>query len=186
MLLEAIRDFDWLNEPDFHLSTDSFIVIPDKKTDFWQDVRHGISRDNGHFFFTEYTRDFNITVKWKIDDSQPIGAQCGLMGRVDEHNWCKISLTRKQDQSWSLATTVCCNGVSDMALVPIAVISDQMSYCLESFQGEFCLSYSLNGKDFVRIRLFQIPAFRDKIRAGAYICNPTVEDFSAQLLEIKR
>ena len=30
MLLEAIRDFDWLNEPNFRLGTDNFIVIPDK------------------------------------------------------------------------------------------------------------------------------------------------------------
>ena len=186
MLLEAIRDFDWLNEPNFRLGTDNFIVIPDKKTDFWQDVRHGISRDNGHFFYTEYNRDFNITVKWKIDDLQPVGAQCGLMGRVDEYNWCKISLIRNPDHSWSVATSVTCNGTSDLSLVPLPVISDQMSYRLESYQDEFCLSYSLNGKDFVRIRLFQLPIYAGEITAGAYICNPSIDDFSAPLLEIVR
>ncbi|MBQ1612471.1 MAG: DUF1349 domain-containing protein, partial [Alphaproteobacteria bacterium] len=112
--------------------------------------------------------------------------ECGLMGRVDEYNWCKISLIRNPDHSWSVATSVTCNGTSDLSLVPLPVISDQMSYRLESYQDEFCLSYSLNGKDFVRIRLFQLPIYAGEITAGAYICNPSIDDFSAPLLEIIR
>ena len=186
MLLEAIRNFDWQNEPDFHLETDAFQIIPDKRTDFWQDARHGISRDNGHFFFTRYVGDFNVSVKWQIESSQPCGAQCGLMGRIDERNWCKIALTRNSDQSWSVISSVTRNGTSDLALVPLNVISDQMSYRLETSKGNCCFAYSLNGVDFVRIRLFQMPDIGTETKVGAYICNPTDEDFSALLLEINR
>ena len=184
MLIEAIRDFEWLNEPDFCLVNDAFEITPSCKTDFWQDVNHNVSRDNGHFFFVRYLRDFILTAKWQINPEQPCGAQCGLMGRFDERNWCKISLVRNADQSWAVAATVCRQGISDLSLVPLALISDQMSYRLESYQGSFCLSYSLNGKDYIRVRLFQIPTSYAEIKAGAYICNPSEEQFSSMLLEV--
>lgn len=186
MLIEAIRDFEWLNEPDFRLVNDAFEITPSCRTDFWQDVNHNVSRDNGHFFFVRYLRDFILTAKWQINPEQPCGAQCGLMGRFDERNWCKISLVRNADQSWAVAATVCRHGISDLSLVPLALIFDQMSYRLESYQGSFCLSYSLNSKDYIRVRLFQIPTSYAEIKVGAYICNPSEEQFSSMLLEVSR
>ena len=52
MLLEQLRDFEWLNEPeDVSFSEEGMSVTAKKESDFWQNTRKNVHADNGHFFF---------------------------------------------------------------------------------------------------------------------------------------
>ena len=89
MRLETIRDFEWYNEPEFGFDAGCMRIKAAPQTDFWQDNRHNIRKDNGHFFFSRRNGNFTLTVKWQTQKDQPRWCQYGLMGRIDNNNWCK-------------------------------------------------------------------------------------------------
>lgn len=95
MLLEALRDFEWYNEAaDVAFGERGVRVTAAPQTDFWQDAVRGYHRDSGHFFFARRRGAFVMTVCWRF--GIPVDfAQCGLMGRVDENHWFKISVMSK-------------------------------------------------------------------------------------------
>lgn len=89
MLLDALRDFTWYNEPhNVRFIEEGMIVEVAEQTDFWQSAAHNFHRDNGHFFYTEKTGDFTLTLKWHSDEPLAF-AQCGVMVRLDNLNWAK-------------------------------------------------------------------------------------------------
>ena len=46
MLLDALRDFEWLNEPlDVNFEEAGMRVLTHNKTDFWQSVHHRFGKD---------------------------------------------------------------------------------------------------------------------------------------------
>ena len=52
MILENIKDFEWLNEPENVIFADKEMkIIAKKETDFWQSKHHNFFKDNGHLFF---------------------------------------------------------------------------------------------------------------------------------------
>lgn len=84
MLLDALRDFEWLNEPlDVNFDEMGMRVLTHDKTDFWQSAHHKFGKDNGHFFYTRHSGNFTFLVTWKfVSDGQ--FDQCGVMLRIDE------------------------------------------------------------------------------------------------------
>ena len=118
MNLDTIRNFDWYNEPEFSFSSGTLIIKAQAETDFWQDKHNNIKKDNGHFFFSRSSGNFELIVKWKRPKKTEEICQFGLMGRVDDQNWCKISVIKIQKEMF-LFLSVTCLGISDSVIIPI-------------------------------------------------------------------
>ncbi len=171
MNLDTIRNFDWYNEPEFSFSSGTLIIKAQSETDFWQDKRNNVKKNNGHFFFAKYSGDFELTIRWQKPERIEELCQFGLMGRIDEQNWCKMSVTKIQNEMF-LFLSVTHHGVSDSVIIPISSNFDIVNYRLYYSKGIFSLLYSLDEQNFRAIRHFQM--FKDfaDIDIGAYICNP--------------
>ena len=178
MNLDTIRNFEWYNEPEFSLNSGMLVIKASSATDFWQDKHNNIKKDDGHFFFIKHSGDFELTVKWQKPEKIQELCQFGLLGRIDEQNWCKISAMQIQKEMF-LFLSVTYFGVSDSVIVPLTLNFNTISYRLYYNKGVFSLSYSLDGQQFKAIRHFQMFQDFDNIDIGAYICNPnTIEPIS--------
>jgi len=185
MLLDALKDFEWLNEPSEVSFSDIGVKIrAHEKTDFWQDFRHSLHQDNGHFFYREMDGDFSMTVKWSFIDMSGF-CQCGLMGRIDEANWFKMSLISETADPRILGVSVTNFGLSDWATQAVKAENGEIWYRIKAEKGTITLSYSLNGKDFHQVRMFQPLKDFEKFMAGAYICCPRERKFSALLASVE-
>ncbi|MBP5399871.1 MAG: DUF1349 domain-containing protein [Alphaproteobacteria bacterium] len=184
MRLESIGNFDWENEPDFNFCEDSIIIKSGKKTDYWQDIRHNINKNSGHFFYTDKTNNFTIIVKWKIPENIPETAQFGIMSKIDSADWCKMSLTKGKDNKTYILSSVTNNNISDFCKYNTINQSPFIYYKMQVIDSIFSLSYSFDGTNFSLLRVFQFIKESQAHKIGAYICNPTEQDFKAVLEEI--
>ena len=114
-----------------------------------------------------------MTVCWRF--GIPVDfAQCGLMGRVDENHWFKISVS-----------VVPAGGCSVMALTPLSAGAAEIWFRLKrNDDGTSELSYSVNGVVFVPVRLFRLPFADDVFSAGVFACSPSDKPYTALLTSI--
>ena len=84
MNLDTIRNFDWYNEPEFSFSSGALIIKAQSETDFWQDKRNNVKKNDGHFFFAKYSGDVELTIRWQKPK------------RIEElcHLWCNLDNRR--------------------------------------------------------------------------------------------
>lgn len=185
MLLDALRDFEWLNEPrEFAFNERGLKITASSQTDFWQDGIGGYNKDNGHFFFANKQGAYTVTVHWRCGIPKNF-AQCGLMGRINEKFWFKISLFSKSGQNMNIGSVVTNDGNSDMALSPILSTEQEIFFRVKkSENGIFELSYSQNGISFVSVRRFRLNAVDKNIDVGAFICSPSEEPYTAVLISV--
>ncbi len=187
MLLEALRDFEWYNEAaDVAFGDRGVTITASPQTDFWQDAVRGYHKDNGHFFFARKSGAFSMTVCWRFGLPADF-AQCGLMGRVDENHWFKLSVMSKNGSSLNLGSVVTNNGCSDMALTPLpAGVAEIWFRLKKNDDNTLELSYSLNGVVFTSVRLFRLFSDNaDTLAAGVFICNPSDKPYTALLSSIE-
>lgn len=185
MFLEAICNFQWLNEPDFNFCENSICITPKKQTNFWQDQNNNISVDNGHFFYIQKQEDFSIIVKWKIPHSMPEKSQFGLMGRVDDKNWCKISFAYEKENLPVIVSSVTHSGISDFCINYTNSPEETIYYKLQKKSGKIYLFYSFDAKEYKLIRIFRFLVQSEQLKAGAYACNPSTQDVKAYLENIE-
>lgn len=184
MLLEALRNFEWYNEPSNVVFRDkSMHVLAENRTDFWQSRSRNIHRDNGHFFFTRRTGDFTFVVKWNYEDSRPFD-QCGLMLRIDEKNWVKASVMYDNPAQPMLGSSLTQNGISDWAAQNISQINGNIWFKLKRRQEDYMIYYSLDGETYKQIRMFSLAQDFPEVKVGAYICSPNNSEFEAVLQQL--
>ncbi len=54
MLLDALKDFRWYNEPEnVRFQEDGLLVDSLSETDFWANMAHRFNKDDGHFFIRQ-------------------------------------------------------------------------------------------------------------------------------------
>lgn len=184
MHFETIRDFEWFNEPEFSFCNDGLMIKSAPCTDFWQDFRHNLSKDNGHFFFIRRTGDFCLNVKWILEKDSYCLGECGLMVRLDTKNWCKIALTKNETAQNLLIVSVTHQGCSDLAQVPLNGEFSEITYRIRAEKGIFQLSFSPDGDSFIPVRQFQFIKDCVSPAVGAYICCPQNNLFKAILADI--
>ena len=185
MLLETLKDFDWMNEPEKVRFTDEGMhVVAKYRTDFWCCTRYNFRKDDGHFFFSYVLGDFCCDLNWSFDNPQNFD-QCGLMLRVDVNNWFKISIMSENPQSPMIATSLTNCGYSDLADVAIPSGTKRVWYRLKKRKGCYTAYYSLDGEKYIQLRKFYLVNDNDDVKVGAYICSPQQEDFEAVLHAIE-
>ena len=184
MLLDALKDFEWLNEPEevyFGENGMKVRALPD--TDFWVNAKHKFAKDNGHFFFRRLQGNFSMTAKWRFYRPEAF-EQCGLMVRIDKNNWLKLSLMPQNQEDNRIATISATSGCPDWAVHEIEMPHEEIWYKLRRVNGEYFLYYSLNGRSFNLLRRCTLLYDMDEVKAGAYICSPQRDDFEAVLESI--
>lgn len=184
MLLENLKQFDWMNEP-FNVRFDErgMHVAAKYRTDFWCCARYDFRKDDGHFFYTYVLGDFCCDLNWEFSSAQNFD-QCGIMLRTDVNNWFKASIMYENDENPLLATSLTVDGYSDLATHPLPSGVKRVWYRLKRRKGCFVVSYSLNGKDYTQLRKFFLIHDFDDVKVGAYLCSPQREGFAAILRDI--
>ncbi len=184
MLLEALQNFEWYNEPDNVVFRDKELcVTAQPQTDFWQSKHHHFSRDNGHLFFMRENGDFTFNAKWEFDVQQA-ACQCGVMVRIDENNWVKAALIYDNPERPMIGSSVTQNGYSDWAAQDIAKNTNQILFKLRRFQGDYIFSYSLDGEKYIQLRMVHLLNDLSEVKVGAYVCAPSAQPFEAVLSQI--
>lgn len=185
MLLDALRNFEWLNEPqEFAFNERGLKITARPQTDFWQDKIGGYNKDDGHFFYGYKKGTFELTTRWRCGIPTNF-AQCGLMGRINEHIWFKISLFSKNGTNMNICCVVTDNGSSDMSLTPISSVGQEIWFRLKHNNNGVCeLLYSQNGITFVAVRRFCLNEDDGGLQNGAFICAPSENHYTAVLMSI--
>lgn len=181
MLLETLKEFDWLNEPqNVRFDEDGMHVQAKYRTDFWCCARYDFRKDDGHLFFSYVLGDFCCDLDWSFENPGAFD-QCGIMLRMDVNNWFKASIMYENEQTPMLATSLTNDGYSDLATIPLPAHTKRMWYRLKKRKGCYIASYSLDGENYVQLRKFYLIHDNDEVKVGAYICSPQGEDFKAVL-----
>ena len=176
MLLDALRDFEWLNEPlDVNFEETGMRVLTHNKTDFWQSAHHRVAKDNGHFFYTRRFDDFSFVVGWRFRIEGRFD-QCGIMLRIDEKNWFKASIMYESPQYPMIGS---CENID----IPTGI--EQMYYKIKRYKGDYIISYSYDGINFRQMRLLHLLKDQPEVKVGAFICSPQHEGFEATLTRIE-
>lgn len=181
MILENLKDFEWYNEPEnVVFSGHDMQIAAAPETDFWQSRQHGFSKDNGHFFYKRLEGDFCCIVKWRFTAAD-LFKQCGLMIRIDERNWFKMSVMSEVSHKAEAATCLTNCGYTDWASVPLSSVAGSIWFKLVRQGNDFASWYSMDGKTFCRLRQFYLINIQPELKVGAYICSPQNESFQAIL-----
>lgn len=181
MLLDALKDFSWYNEPEnVRFTEDGMQVEVRGGTDFWQNAPHNFHKDDGHFFFVRQENDFTLTLRWHAEALRSY-AQCGIMVRSDNLNWAKAGILSPSSSQPQLGSIVTNCGCSDWASMPLADYPADVWYRLRCRDGDFIIDYSLDGNDFSQLRLFRLINNQTEIKAGAYACSPRANGFYCTL-----
>ena len=129
-------------------------VNVDGGTDYWRITHYNFIRDNGHFYFQEQTGDFTVKVKIK-GFYRDLYDQGGLMIRIDEKNWIKTGIEFVNGiQNLSAVVT---REFSDWSVVRRTDNSQEVWFKLTRKNDFVEISYSLDDKDFLLLRLAYFP-----------------------------
>ena len=186
MLLETLKEFDWMNEPQrVRFDEDGMYVTAKYRTDFWNCAKYDFCKEDGHFFFRQVTGDFCCNLNWTFSAPRAYD-QCGIMVRRDRDNWFKASIMYENEDSPMLATSLTNGGFSDLATIPLPAGINRLWYRLKKRKGCYVASFSLDGQNFVQLRKFYLlnEDSEEKVFAGAYLCSPQRDDFEAVLHEL--
>jgi hypothetical protein len=183
MKLENLKDFEWYNEPENVIFADHEMrIVARAKTDFWQSRHHGVSKDDGHFFYQRRRDDFECLIVVAAATGLRF-RQCGLMVRVDALNWFKISFMAAQDTAPAVGHCLTQGGCSDWVSVPLEAYCPKMWYKVVRCGPDFVVFYSSDGERFVRLRQFSFISDCESVAVGAYFCSPDQTSAESTLLD---
>lgn len=186
MILQHLRNFEWMNEPmGVFFIDEGMKVVAEPETDFFQNERKMINKDNGHFFYAEKDGDFSLILTWKLNE-RPISAQSGIMVRMDEKNWANCFSIITNDKTYKICSSLTNRGFSDCCFQDINSENCNIWYKLERRGDYFRISFSTDGEKYNLFRNFTFinPNMR-WLKIGAFICNPDTENFEAVLSYIE-
>ena len=184
MHFEQLENFEWYNDPEnVRFENDAMVIYARADTDFWQSIRRGFKKDDGHFFFCRQNGDFFLTLKWKFNQLEK-SSQCGLMLRIDERNWFKASLMNEQSGNNVFVTSLTVGGHSDWSGFNLGESVNELWFRLNRVGDDYIFSYSLDGVKFVKQRMFYLKSY-EEVKVGAYIASPKQNDFCAELSHLK-
>lgn len=169
-----LDSYQWLNEPQLHDLARS-IVISKPKTDFWQRTHYGFRRDDGHIWGRSVQGNFRVRalLQWNYRDQYD---QCGLMCRIDENNWVKLSVEHEEEGTNKLGSVVTNYGYSDWATQAISQEVTSLAYEIRMMDGDLFLGYQqpdqIAAEDFIPIRVAHLHADFTTAFVGVYGCSP--------------
>jgi regulation of enolase protein 1 (concanavalin A-like superfamily) len=166
----------WFNEPKSWRCGNGLEIVTDRETDFWQRTHYGFSRDNGHCLLADFSTDFVLTTHVRFDPRSQYD-QCGMMVRVDEDNWIKLSTEYENEAISRLGSVVTNSGYSDWATQDVSSAIEERWYRIKRQGQDFFLEASEDGYDWYQIRVTHLHNAGMTVAAGLYACSPIGEAF---------
>ena len=176
--------FYWFNEPGKYQTGNGLEIVTDEKTDFWQKTHYGFERDDGHCLFMRLNEDFSLTAHAEFSPLEKYD-QCGLMLRIDEENWLKISTEYENEKISRLGSVVTNLGYSDWATRDIPSSQREMWYRISKNGSDFLLENSFDGQNWQQMRIAHLHKLPEFIEAGIYACSPIGKDFHCRFTFIE-
>jgi regulation of enolase protein 1 (concanavalin A-like superfamily) len=170
------KGFYWLNEPANYRLGSGLEIHTDPETDFWQKTHYGFQRDNGHCLLTKLKDDFSLETRVEFRPKEKYD-QCGLMIRVDQFNWIKLSTEFEDEDCSRLGSVVTNLGFSDWATQDISSNQKEMSYRISKQESDFLLEHSFDGVRWSQIRITHLQRVSELLEVGVYACSPIGRDF---------
>ena len=160
-----------------------FLPIP--RPIFGKKTHYGFQRDDGHCLFIQQTGDFSLTAHVE-SRPQTKYDQCGLMVRVDTHNWIKVSTEYESETHSRLGSVVTNLGYSDWATQDISSDYADMWYRIRKNGQDFLLEHAYDGQTWIQLRITHLHNVSEQLEIGLYTCSPIGKDFWCRfkLLEI--
>ena len=183
---ELNSDYHWYNKPEYFVESEKLTIKTSPETDFWQRTHYGISKDNGHCLLLDWNKDFSIEVRTNFQPEKQYD-QCGLIVRIDENNWIKISTEFEGKTHSRLGSVVTNFGYSDWATVDVNEPVGEMRYRIQSKNNlrDFLLEYSKEGKQWSQLRITHLHKETDVIAVGIYACSPLDSSFEASFSKLR-
>ncbi len=185
---ERIPDhFFWFNEPKEFYFENGLNIVTKPDTDFWQGTHYGFRRDNGHCLLTKMTEDFSIKTQVDFEPTAQYD-QCGLFARLNRNNWIKCSVELENNKISRLGSVVTNLGFSDWATQDISSDVKSMHYRMSKESEDFLIEYSLDGKQWIQLRIAHLHEYRESVDMGFYACSPSGKGFRCNFryLEISK
>ncbi|MCP4177449.1 MAG: DUF1349 domain-containing protein [bacterium] len=173
--------FHWFNKPEYFKTGDGLEIYTDLETDFWQRTHYGFKRDDGHCLFTKIKGDFTITTHVKYTPKKQYD-QCGLIARIDEQNWIKVSTEYEDINKSRLGSVVTNLGYSDWATSDISSSSKEMWYRINRRDNDFLIENSIDGINWKQMRVTHLHSAKEEIEVGMYSCSPIGKNFHSRFL----
>ncbi len=177
------EDFYWFHEPKEHHCDEGLVIITEPDTDFWQRTHYGFRRDNGHCLFTKMQGDFTFTGHFEFEP-QTVYDQCGLIVRIDQDNWIKVSTEYENEQISRLGSVVTNLGYSDWATTDISSEIQSMWYRMSKQGNDFIIENSMDGDHWKQMRITHLHQEIDRLEAGIYACSPQDSSFRCTVKKI--
>lgn len=178
-------DFFWFHAPQTYHIGAGLEMLTDAHTDFWQKTHYGFQRDDGHALLTHVADDFCLKTHVEFQPQHQYD-QCGLLVRIDEHNWIKVATEFEDAQHSRLGSVVTNLGYSDWATQDIPSIHRALWYRISRNGADFLLESSYDGQQWSQLRIAHLHQPAAQLHVGVYACSPLGKDFWCKfnLLEI--
>jgi uncharacterized protein len=164
----------WYNEPaTWRAQGDRITVKTDHGTDFWRKTHYGFIRDNGHFYYEDWSGDFQCDVKVS-GRYAALYDQAGLMVRIDETTWlkCGIELVEGVQQASAVVT----REYSDWSVVPLPDSPAALWLRLVRQGGTVEVFYSVDGSQYALLRVAYLSE-AESAQVGPMCATPQGDGF---------
>lgn len=168
--------FYWFNEPPEVVFDEGLHIGTRGNTDFWQRTHYGFQRDDGHCLLTRITGDFQLVCHAAFTPCSQYD-QCGLMVRVDESHWIKVSTEYENPAISRLGSVVTNGGYSDWATQDVPTAITERWYRVTREGHDYSMAHSDNGRDWKQMRIAHLHGEADTVAAGLYACSPKGDGF---------
>ena len=177
------EEFYWFNEAKEYYCDEGLIIQTEGDTDFWQRTHYGFKRDNGHCLLTNLQGDFSFTGHFEFK-LQNIYDQCGLIVRIDQDNWIKVSTEYENENISRLGSVVTNLGYSDWATTDISSELKSMWYRISKKGNDFLIENSRDGENWKQMRITHLHQEIEELKVGIYACSPQDSSFQCEVHKI--
>ena len=177
-------DYFWFNRPEKFKTGNGLEIWTMPQTDFWQRTHYGFRNDNGHCLLRMVASDFCLTTQVEFRPSA-LYDQSGLIVRVDENNWIKVSTENIVEGANKLGSVITNQGYSDWATQDISADVTMLWYRISRRGQDFLIESSLDGAVWQQLRICHLHEVADKIAAGVYACSPLKNSFWCRFISLQ-
>lgn len=174
------NDLFWIRQPkNASIHADNVVIITEPRTDLWQRTYYGFQNDNAPLLLAATGEDyFSFAVKTRFESKHRFD-QCGIAVYIDSENWIKASVEYENETFQRLGSVVTNGGYSDWATTDISASIKEITYRLSRRASDFRIEYSLDGENFIQMRICHLRNARREIAFGIYACSPENSSFQA-------
>lgn len=181
-----ISALKWINKPaQFSLSDSEIVIHTSPDTDFWRGTYYGLEYNNAPGLVLASDEQF-WTLKAKVAfTSTTYFDQCGLFIYQDENNWMKSGIEYQSNGYQQLFSVVTNNGFSDWSMANFDRVTQTMHYRLSRRGSDFLLENSVDGVDFMMMRMFHLFHAQESVQFGFFASSPGDSSFAAHFSQIE-